>query len=87
MIHNFATAIISGDKVPLDWEKSFIVRLYKNNGDALDKGNYCDLKVTEQAKTILERIVDGLIIRQVVSVDDSQLGFVPGRGTTDAIAT
>ena len=31
---------------------------------------------------ILERIVDGLI-RQVVSIDDSQ--FVPERGTTDAI--
>ena len=33
---------------------------------------------------ILERIDDGLI-RQVVSIDDSQFGFVPGRGTTDAI--
>ena len=33
---------------------------------------------------ILERIVDGLI-RQLVSIDDSQFGFVPGRGTTDAI--
>ena len=25
------------------------------------------------------------LIRQVVSIDDSQIGFVPGRGTTDAI--
>ena len=25
------------------------------------------------------------LIRQLVSVDDSQFGFVPGRGTTDAI--
>ena len=33
---------------------------------------------------ILESIVDGLI-RQVVSIDDSQFGFVPGRGTTEAI--
>ena len=33
---------------------------------------------------ILERTVDGLI-RQVVSIDDSQFGFVTGRGTTDAI--
>ena len=33
---------------------------------------------------ILERIVDGLI-RQLVSIDDSQFGFVPCRGTTDAI--
>ena len=33
---------------------------------------------------VLEWIVDGLI-RQLVSSDDSQFGFVPGRGTTDAI--
>ena len=33
---------------------------------------------------VLERIVDCLI-RQLVSIDDSQFGFVPGRGTTDAI--
>ena len=33
---------------------------------------------------VLERIVDGLI-RQLVSTDYSQFGFVPGRGTTDTI--
>ena len=33
---------------------------------------------------IPECIVDGLI-RQVVSIDDSQFGSVPGRGTLDAI--
>ena len=52
--------------------------------DALERGNYRGLKLTEQVMKVLERIVDGLI-RQVVSIDDSQFGFVPGRGTTDAI--
>ena len=33
---------------------------------------------------VLERIVDCLI-RQLVSIDDSQFGFVPGRDTTDAV--
>ena len=33
---------------------------------------------------ILERIVDSLI-RQLVSIDNSQFGFDPGRGTTDTI--
>ena len=32
---------------------------------------------------VLERIVDGL--RRLVSIDDSQFGFVPGRDTADAI--
>ena len=67
-----------------DWEESFIVCLYKGKGDTFDRGNYGGLKLTEQAMKILERIVDGLI-RQVVSIDDSQFGVVPGRGTTDAI--
>ena len=62
-------------KVPTDWEESFIVCLYKGKGDALDRGNYRGLKLTEQAMKILERIVDGLI-RKVVSIDDSQFGFV-----------
>ena len=63
---------------------SFIVCLYKGKGDALERGNYRGLKLTEQVMKVLERIVDGLI-RQVLSTDDSQFGFVPGRGTTDAI--
>ena len=48
------------------------------------RGNYRGLKLTEQVIKVLERIVDGLI-RQSVSTDNSQFGFVPGRGATDAI--
>ena len=33
---------------------------------------------------VIERIADSLI-QQMVSIDESQFGFVPGRGTTDAI--
>ena len=50
----------------------------------MERGNYLGLKLTEQVMKVLERIVDGLI-RQLVSMDHSQFGFVPGRGTTDAI--
>ena len=84
MIRDLAAAIIRDGKVPSDWEQSFIVCLYTGKGDALERGNYRGLKLTEQVMKVLERIVDGLI-RQVVSTDDSQFGIVPGRGTTDAI--
>ena len=80
MIRDLAAAIIRDGKVPSDWEQSFIVCLYKGKGDALERG----LKLTEQVMKVLERIVDGLI-RQVVSINDSQFGFIPGRCTTDAI--
>ena len=84
MICDLAAAIILDGKVPSDWEQSFIVCLYKGKGYALERGNYRGLKLTEQVMKVLERIVDRLI-RQLVSTDDSQFGFVPGRGTTDAI--
>ena len=50
----------------------------------MDRGNYRGLQLTKQPMKILERSVDGLI-RQAVSIDESQLGFAPGRGTTDTI--
>ena len=84
MIRDLAAAIIHDGKVPSDWEQSFIVCLYKGKGDAMERGNYRGLKLIEQVMKVLERIVDGLI-RQVVSINDSQFGFVPGRRTTDAI--
>ena len=56
----------------------------QGKGDALERGNYSGLKLTEQVTKVLERIVDDLI-RQVVSIDNSQFGFIPGRGITDAI--
>ena len=84
MIRDLAAAIIRDGKAISDWEQSFIVCLYKSKGDALERGNYRGLKLTEQVMKVLERIVDGLI-RQVVSIDDSQFDFVPGRGTTHAI--
>ena len=82
MIRDLATVIIHDAKVPYDWEQSFIVCLYKGKGDALNRGISRGIKQNKQAMKILGRIVDGLI-RQVVCIDDSQFGFVPGRGTTD----
>ena len=84
MICDLTAAIIRDSKVPSDWEQSFIVCLYKRKEDALERGNYRGLKLTKQVMKVLERIVDGFI-RQLVSIDDSQFGFVPGRGTTDTI--
>ena len=49
MIPDLANAIICNGKAPADWEESFIVCLYKGKGDALDRGNYRGLKLTEQA--------------------------------------
>ena len=82
MILDLAAAIIRDGKLPSDGEQSFIVCLYKDKGDALKRGNYRYPKLTDMK--VLERTVDGLV-RQLMSVDDSQFGFVQGRGTADAV--
>ena len=56
MIRDLAAAIICDGKIPSDWEQSFIVCLYKGKGDALERGNYRGLKLTEQVMKILERL-------------------------------
>ena len=57
MIHDLAAAIIRDGKVPSNWEQSFIVCLYKVKGDALERGNYPGLKLTEQVMKVLEKTV------------------------------
>ena len=42
------------------------------------------MKLIEQVKKVLERVVEGLN-RQRVEIDEMQCGFMSGRGTTDAI--
>ena len=76
--------IISEGCIPIDWQESYIVNLYKGKGDALNRGNYRGLKLIEQTMKVIERVVEGLI-RQRVEIDEMQCGFMSGRGTTDAI--
>ena len=56
-------------------EQRFSVNLYKKKGDALDRGNYRGLKLTEQAMKEIERIAWSLI-GQVVTIKCSTLGGI-----------
>ena len=76
--------IVYEGTVPSDWNLSFIINLFKGKGDALSRGNYHGLKLQEQAMKVMEHILNA-IIRDNVSIDEMQFGFMPGRSTTDAI--
>ena len=39
--------VVNRKGTPSDWEESFIKNLYKGKGDALDRGNYRGLKMTD----------------------------------------
>ena len=70
--------------IPTDWQESFILNLYKGKGDALERGNYRGLKLTDQVMKLLKRVLDSFI-QEMVDIDAVHFGFVWGRGTTDAI--
>ena len=61
MIRDLAAVIICHDKVPADWEQSFIVCLYMGKGDATDRGNDRGLKLRDQVMKVLERLSRCLI--------------------------
>ena len=54
LIRDLAVSIVSEGKIPADWEESFIICLFKGKGDALLRGNYRGLKLTEQVMKVLE---------------------------------
>ena len=84
MLTNLINEIIRSQSIPNDWNDAFIINCYKGKGDSLERGNYRGLKLLELVMKILERILDN-VIRQQVSIDNMQFGFMPGRSTTDAI--
>ena len=63
---------------------SIIISLYKGKGEALDRGNYWGLKLTEHILEVMEHIIEDFIWN-IVNIDKMQFGFMPGRGITDAI--
>ena len=71
-------------EISKDLEESLILNLYKGKGEALERGNYRGIKLTDQVMKLLDRVLDSSISK-MVNRDDMQFGFVPGRGTTDAI--
>ena len=77
-------AVFSCSVITADWEGGFILNLYKGKDETLGRGNYRDLKLTDQVMKLHEQVLDSYI-REMVNINEMQLGFVPGRGTTGAI--
>ena len=84
LIAYLTKSIVRENAMPSEWDDSFIFSVFKGKGKATDRGNYRGLKLTDHGLNVVERIIE-VIIRDVVNVDKMQFGFMPGRGTTDAI--
>ena len=58
--------------------------MYKGKGDPLVCGSYRAIKLPGQPMKVLERVLEKRI-RCQVSIENMQFGFMPRKGTTDAI--
>ena len=71
--------------MPEEWRDSVIVPIFKEKGDIQDCGNYRGIKMISHTMKIWERIIDRRGLREETSIGEEPFGFMPGRGTTDAI--
>ena len=70
--------------MPEEWKTSVVVPMFKGIGNAMDCGAYRAVKLLEHAMKIVERLLKNRI-RELVTIDDMQLGVMPGKGTTHAL--
>ena len=80
----FCQRVFDGKGMPEEWKTSVVVPIFKGKGDVMDCGAYRKVKLLEHAIKIVERVLENRI-RGLVTIDDMQFGFMPGKGTTHAL--
>ena len=76
--------ILDEYETPENWNTRVILICFKNRSEATDRGNSRGLKLLEHLMKVFEKVIEEEIIGQV-SIDSMQFGFMPDRGTIDAI--
>ena len=61
-----------------------LVPIFKGKGGPLNSNSYRGIKLLEHAFKLYEKVLDGSL-REVVDTDKMQYGFMPGKGTVDAV--
>ena len=84
VLTDICNKILNGSRLPCDWTRSILVPLYKGKGDPKECGSYRGIKLLEHGMKVMERILEKRL-RDKISIDEMQCGFMPGRGTVDAI--
>ena len=69
--------------MPEEW-RSVLIPIYKNKGDAQCCGNCRGIKLISHTMKVCERIIEARL-RKRVKISKHQFGFMPGKGTTDAM--
>ena len=76
--------VLDGRGMPDGCKTSVIVSIFKGKRDAISCGSYTGMKSLEHAMKIVQRVLERQI-RTLVNLNEMQFGFMPGKGTVDAI--
>ena len=76
--------VLDGRGMPDEWKTSVIVPIFKEKDDVMSCGSYRGVKLLEHAMKTVERVLERRI-RTLVILNEMQFGFIPGKGTVDAI--
>ena len=76
--------VLDGKEIPNEWKTSVVVPTFKEKGDVMNCGSYRGVKLLEHGMKIIERVLERRI-RALVDFDEAQFGFMPGKGTIDAL--
>ena len=76
--------LLMGERMPEEWRRSVLIPIYKNKWDAQCCGNYRGIKLMSHTMKVWERIIEARL-RDRVEISKQQYGFMPGKGTTDAM--
>ena len=76
--------VLDGKGMPEEWKTSIVVPIFKGKGDVMDCGAYRGVKLLEHAMKIVGGVLENRI-RRLVTTDDLQFDFMPGKGTTHAL--
>ena len=82
MMMELCQRVLDGRGMPDEWKTSVIVPIFKGKGDVMSCGSYRGVKLLEHAMKIVERVLERQIL---INLNEMQFGFMPGKGTVDAI--
>ena len=76
--------VLDGKGMPDEWKTTVVVPIFKGKDDVMSCGSYRGVKLLEHAMKIVERVLKRRI-QTLVNLNEMQFGFIPGKGTVDAI--
>ena len=76
--------VILKEKFFKKWVDSKTVVVYKGKGDALDCGNYRVIRLLEHSMKVWEKVPEARL-REIITINENQLGFSPGKSTIDGL--